>query len=952
MTKKKRVVVIDGHAMAYRAHFALAPQGLVNSEGMPTGAVFGFFRMVVKLLIDFQPEYLIIIFDPRKKTFRSDIYKEYKQNRAKMPDELRFQLDEIQAIIKELHIPLFIPENEEADDAMASFAEINKNSNLEILLVSGDKDLFNVLYKNIKLLRAKKGVTEFNIIDAKYIKDELGLGIEQIPDFMALTGDTSDNVPGVKGIGEKTAGKLIIEHKNLENIYQNIDEIKPAGVQTKLRNSKDDAFLSKTLVTLKKDMQIPFEIKDLEWHKIPEMLSKAPIFKDKGYHTVFDEWVKLYETLGIDTKNMRSKKSVALLETVQIIRSKKDFEKIQVDLKQVKEISVDVETNGTSIVSSDLVGVSLAYLKAKKLYSAYIPAVFDKNNELNFDYQKTLSGKEAISLLKPVLENKGITKVGQNIKFDRAILARHGIEVKNLVHDTMVYSYILNPNRRRHGLDELSEAYLGHTTTTYKELTGTGKKQKALVSLPLEPLARYAAEDAEVTLMIKQILYDDLKKAKLEKLYTEIDLPLIDILEDLELNGISIDHAYLKQLSQAYEKRKLEYQTKIYELAGEEFNIQSTKELQIILFDKLGITPIKKTGKGSRSTDHSVLMALRNDHDIIENILEFRALSKLLSTYITTLPDYVNDKTKRIHTSFSQVTAATGRLASTEPNLQNIPIKGEDGKAIRKAFIAAEGCEFLSLDYSQIELRILAHYSEDKNLILAYQNNEDIHDQATYLLFKHQFDEKTLVFDDTKPLPEKMGRSIDFSILDKMKQASEFATKRSFAKILNFSIAYGVTGWGLSNQLSIPQKDSKQLIDLYFQSYPGIKAFMDSIKHSTRKLGYSENFFGRRRRIADINSNNRFTREAAERLAINTPIQSTAADIIKVAMINIRKLLIEKNLKTKMLLQIHDELLFEVPVEEKDSVFGLLKDQMEGVVELKVPLVVSGGFGPNWDEAK
>jgi len=942
-------MIVDGHAMAYRAHYALVNQNLTDASGMPTETIFGFFRMLGKLLEKFNPEYLLIVFDPPRPNFRHEMYSEYKANRKETPDSLRVQLDEVKELTEKLSLPVIIPENEEADDAIASIVEREKNTDLDIFIVSSDKDLFNILYSNVKMLRAKKGVSDFIEIDSEYVKTEFNLRIDQIPDFMALTGDTSDNVPGVKGIGDKTAKKLIQEFDSLDNLYENIEKINSESTRQKLLESKDNAYLSKKLVSLKKDLKNIPDIDNLLWRDKIKPDEHLLLFKTKGYVSVYNEWTRLF----LEENEIKNLPVDDIAKDLLIIKTEKEYKDLEKRIPKAAEISIDTETTSISPTEAKLVGVSLSFKENEQYITAYIPVVFDEAGERHFDYQDVVDGVDALNWIKPVLENENIKKIGQNIKYDWIVLENHGINLKNVYYDTMAASYLINPAVRKHNLDDLALTYLGHETIKYKDLAGVGQKQKALVSLPLFDLAKYAGEDAEVTLRLKEKLEALLKKENLTGLYEKIDMPLISVLKTMEQNGILLDLKYLKTLHDEYSVRCKELEKNIHKEADEEFNIQSTKELQRILFEKLKIESAKKTQKGQLSTSADTLEAIRDKHPIINYLLEYRGYTKLLSTYIDALPEYVNSKTKRVHTSFSQTITATGRLASSAPNLQNIPIKEKEGRVIRKAFIAEKNHELLSLDYSQIELRVLAHYCKDENLTKAYKNDEDIHDQAAYLLFRNKFDEKNNCWIENGDESEKIHYGeIDAGILEKMKQTSEFAKYRGHAKILNFSIVYGVTEFGLSQSMGISREEARKLIAAYFEAFPGIQKFIKETIEKTREEKYSENYFGRKRLITDIGVKNRFGREAAERLAINTPIQSTAADIIKLAMINIQNELINKNYKTKMLLQIHDELVFEVPIEEKNEIFAMVKDKMENIVKLDVPLKVNGGFGKNWEEAK
>ena len=926
------------------------------------------------------------------------MYSEYKANRSEAPEDFKIQLQDILDIAKAIRIPMFVPKDAEADDAIASIVEKYKKENLEILIVSGDKDLYGLLYKNVKMLKAKKGVSDFVQIDADFVKEDWDIHYTKTVDFLAISGDSADNIPGVKGVGPKGASKLLNQYGSLEEIYKHIEEIQPEGIKKKLTESKDNAFLSQKLVRLKADIPLeqPFE----EWSTDVFLNSddaSLDIFKEKELNVVYQDWRKLTGSEPPRESNIG--------KHTRIIRSQKEWEEVYAILKKEKFAAIDTETTDTSPMKAKLVGLSVAWKKLKEsskendheeYFSAYIPCVFepadsskqadlfaedhdhdhdqDEKSEQDLfssletthsDYETIPKGTEVLKWLKPFLEDGTVKKAGQNIKYDWLVLKRHGIDLQGVSSDTMLISFLLKPGQRRHNLDDMALDHLGHVTIKYKDLVGSGKKQKPLVSVPLNALADYACEDAEVTLRLNDILLPLMIKEGFNDIYQNIDLPLVYTLIRMEENGVALDIPYLSEMAEQYKSKIEKIKKEIFELAGEEFNIQSTQELRGILFEKLGIESDKKTEKGQLSTDHQTLERLWGEHPIIQHLLDFRLISKLLSTYVLPLPQYVHKETKKVHTSFSQVTAATARLASNEPNLQNIPIKGDEGRAIRKAFIPSQGYELLSLDYSQIELRVLAHYSEDENLIKAYKEDQDIHDQAAYLLFHNYFDveNRKWNFPDTFENNESENASNDKSSLrydeqfdpDKlklMKATHNFQDLRGKAKVLNFSIIYGVTDWGLSQQLNISRQEARSLIQAYLSTYPGVEKYMKEVIRTTKEKGYSENFFGRKRRISDLDHHNRFKREAAERLAMNTPIQSTAADIIKVSMINIQRELDKKKSKSKMLLQIHDELLFEVASSERDGIFNMVKDKMENAVSLKVPLKVSGGFGKNWDEAK
>jgi DNA polymerase-1 len=947
-SEKRKLIIIDGHAMAFRAHYALISGNLTNSKNEPVETVFGFYRMISKLLRELKPDYFTFVFDPKGGSFRSTIYPEYKANRKETPAELVYQFSEVIEIAQKLKIPVLTMEGFEADDVIASLTKKFKSDDIDIIIVSGDKDLFGILNDHTSLYRPVKGVSEFKIFSNTDIFNEVGVLPEQIVDYMALTGDTSDNVPGVAGIGPKTASKLVSEYGNLDKIYENLETIKPDGLRKKLTLNKDNAFLSRELVTLKSDLEITQNLGDFLWKPEERIKDEISIFRDKELPALYDEWKQMLPE-GSFTE---AESSTGINKNIYTIRTLSEWNEIAGEISASEIIALDTETTSVSTMEAKLVGVSFGWKINNSYKSAYIPVVFDDVHERHFDYQDIPEGVETLQWVKPVIENEKIKKVGQNIKYDYLVLLNHGVTIKSIYADTMVLSYMIDPNQRKHNMDDLAWRHLQHETVKYKDLAGTGKKTKALMELPLEELSYYAAEDAEVTFRLYEILIQRLRDENLEDLYRKIDGPMIGLLAEMEKNGILIDTAYMKSLEKSYTQKIHLIEDEIYELAGEKFNINSTRELQTILFDKLQIASKKKTPKGSLSTDAAVLEMLKDQHPIVEKILEYRLLAKLLNTYISALPEYINPKTGRIHTSFSQTIAATGRLASFDPNLQNIPVKENEGKAIRKAFICPNGYSLLSLDYSQIELRILAHYSEDPNLIEAFKNNVDIHDQAAYLLFHNMFDPSTGKWDKPSSLDLSNTSGPDMSILNKMKATPEFSSMRSQAKILNFSIVYGVTEYGLSKNLSISVEEARNLIAMYFINYPGIKNYMAGMVELARETSYSTNLFGRKRKIEDIQSKNRFSREAAERLAINNPIQSTAADLLKVAMLRIQNAIESKNLKTRLLLQIHDELLLEVPESEKETAFDLVKNEMENVISLKVPLTVSGGYGKNWGDLK
>lgn len=955
-TKHKNLFIVDGHALAYRAHYALINQRLQDKDGNPTETLFGFFRMLAKLVSAWRPESLLIVFDPPTKNFRHDLFEQYKATRKETPSELKTQMEQLQNLVKDLGFAMLIPDHAEADDLIATIVETQKDLYEEFFLVSGDKDLFSLLSPQIKMLRSKKGSNDFLEIDEEYLLTNLGIKPNMVVDFMAITGDSSDNVPGVKGIGEKGAAKLLQTYQDLEDIYNHIDEIKPAGVQKKLIAAKEEAFLSKQLVTLKKDLPITFLPNSCFLENILSSLaSSLHLFANIGLHTVASDWEKILKKNKIEITENKQTTSSQVELNYQIITTLNQWQDVEKKLQNCKEISIDCETTSPSPQMAKLLGVSISWnagsAKKTKIHSVYVPTVFAALDEKSHSqYQELETGEVSLAWLKDILENDTIKKIGQNIKYDDIVLFRHGIKTAGISFDTMLASYLLHARDMPHNLDHLSLYFLNHRTVSFKDLTNNNKI--SLLELDLEKLAHYACEDSHLTLMLSYELRSRIEENNLMQLYRNIDLPLSFVLTKMERNGIAIDKAYLKKIENKLTKQVQKVEQEIYRFADQEFNINSTKELQEILYHKLQIKPLRKTSGGQFSTDARVLQWLEKEHPIVTEILKYRSLQKLLNTYISPLPEFINPQTNRVHSSFSQIVTATGRLASSEPNLQNIPV--EEKNSIRHAFVSQENWQFLSLDYSQIELRILAHYSNDNSMIEAFQKNEDIHDLAALLIFHEK------IFSDNgmrgELFREDLDTSVDFSkdgeAMKKLHDHPDYAKFRSQAKVMNFSISYGVTDFGLSQSLHISRKEASDLIQMYFHRFPQIKNYMEEIVQTTRESKTSVNFFGRLRSVPNIVAERRPDRLAAERLAINNPIQSTAADIIKLAMIEIDKTMLEEKMQSRMLLQIHDELLFECPDNEVQNMKKMAKEIMENIVELKVPLVVNSAVGKRWDEAK
>ncbi|MCC5814983.1 MAG: DNA polymerase I [Leptospira sp.] len=931
MSKKtKKLMIIDGHAMVFRSYFAFSASNLTNSKtGQPSGAVFGFFRMLFKVMQDFDISHIAVTFDPGTRLDRNDLYEDYKATRKPMPEDLRPQITEIQDILKELEFPILKINGKEADDIIGTLCKKYEKKYEEIIILSGDKDLYQVLSPTIHMLRGKKGVSEFQKIDPDWVKEELGITTEQVIDYMAILGDSSDNIPGVKGIGEKGAGKLIQEYGNLETIYKNLDKLSPPSLKSKLEENKENAFLSRKLATIECNLDLDIKPDDLI---IPNYLveSKILYLKQQGYNVLSRDLakqagIKLPSDDDLDEKsdkNDKSKNSNSDSKTINSeakkgkytrIKSSADLKKILSGIKKGSLLAIDTETTSVYPNHAHLLGISFS---AKEGEGYYIPVAYSESL-----YALSLpDADEILKIFKPILEDPKIFKTGQNIKYDWIVLEKYGIQLQGVVFDTMIASYILNPGIRKHNMDDMAMDYLNYKTITYEELVGKGKKKQDLFNIDPDQVAEYAAEDADITLRLHNILEKRISESGMEKVFRELDLPLVPVLKDIEMAGISLDTKYFAKLSKDFEKKIKELEKRIHTHAGKEFNIASTKELQVVLFEELNLPAEKKTQTGY-STDHSVLESLLGMHPIIEDLLSHRKFTKLKSTYVDTLPELVHPETGRIHTSYNQTIAATGRLSSQDPNLQNIPIKDEEGRLLRHGFIPKnDDYEILSLDYSQIELRIMAHFSEDPQMLDAYQKGLDIHRRTAAGLFEVSEDQVN---------PEM----------------------RNKAKIVNFSIIYGATGFGLAQNLRISRTEAKQFIDRYFLQYKGVQTYMDSMVEFCKKNGYVETLMGRKRFIPDINAKNRQAQEGAKRIAINSPIQGTSADMIKIAMIDIHKEILKQKFQSKIIMQVHDELVFEVHKKEKAEFRKIAEQKMVDAIPLKVPIIVDGKFGKNWEEA-
>ena len=893
----RKIILIDGHSLPYRAFYAL-PDNMKTSSGIPTNALYGFTSMLMKI-IDENPDFIAICFDLKEPTFRHKEYKEYKAKRQVQPPTLTEQLPYIKEISETLGIPIYTKEGFEADDVIGTLAKEAEKQGLQAEIVSGDKDLFQVASPHIHILRTTKGISEMTLYDPAKIKEETGLTPEKIPDFKALRGDPSDNIPGIPGIGEKTALKLLEEFHSLENLLENTSKIENQKLREKIEQNKDLAILSKRLGTIITNVPIEIDFKKakrepLNWQKIIPLFEKFEFRSLVKKYSGRDDSNTLFAAQIEDKKEHLHQKKY----DYKCILDENELKKLVKEIEKKRLLAFDTETTGLDTFSADLVGISIC-LEKEKAY--YIP--------VKLKGEKTLSLKKIKDILGPIFADENIKKYGHNLKYDVEILEQAGIKVKGLAFDTLVAAYLIDPNRGTSiALKNLSSGLLNRQTLSLSEVLPD--KKATFDEVKIEDATLYACQDADLTFQIKEILEEKLKEKDLLKLFYEVEMPLIEVLIKMEENGTYIDKDKLASLSKKIKKTIAKLRENIFILAGEKFNLDSPKQLQDILFKKLSL-PVSKKTKTGYSTDASVLEELAPEYEIARHLLEYRTLSKLISTYIDALPQIINTKTGRIHTSFNQTITATGRLSSSNPNLQNIPAKGELAQEIRSAFVAEKkSWKILSADYSQIELRILAHLSQDENLIRAFKNDEDIH-AAT---------------------------------------AQAVGVERDKAKAINFGIVYGISDFGLAKQLDIKRTEAAEFIALYFNKYPKVKIFMDKTIEFARKNGYVITMLGRKRDMLDINSPNLNQRLFAERTAINTPVQGTAADMIKVAMINIQNELEKKDMRSKMILQVHDELVFEVAPNEAEELSKIVEGQMKKALPLDVPIKIDLTLGGSWGE--
>ena len=924
-----KLFLLDAYALIYRAYYALIKSPRINSKGFNTSAILGFVNTLEDVLKKESPTHIGVAFDPSGPTFRHEAYKEYKAQREEAPEAIRLSVPIIKDIIRAYKIPILEVPGYEADDVIGTLATEAGKRGITTYMMTPDKDYGQLVSENVFMYRPKYGDKEFDIMGIEEVKAKFNIeSTSQVIDMLGLMGDSSDNIPGCPGVGEKTAQKLISEFGSIENLLEHTDQLKGA-IKTKVESNVEKIKFSKFLATIKTDVPIELDMDSLK-REAPDEEKLRSIFEELEFRTLLERVFKtdkkpvvrraqekqaiqgdLFGFFADDNTEEQKNSSLKRLEDTDYDYQLIDTEdKINDFLRIIltKEIiSLDTETTNTDAMSAELVGMSFSYAENQAFY---VPVPKDREE-----------AQKIVDKLKPVFENEKSIKVGQNIKYDMIVLANYGVAIKGQMFDTMIAHYVLQPELH-HGMDYLAEVYLKYDTIKIEELIGAkGKNQRNMRDLSPTDIYKYACEDADVTLKLKNILEKELETNGVKELFEEIEMPLVPVLAYIERNGVRIDTEALKETSRHFTIRMREIEEEIYKLAGMEFNVSSPKQVGEVLFDRLKILEkAKKTKTGQYVTSEEVLESLKGKHQIVEKILDYRGLKKLLSTYVDALPELINPKTGRIHTSFNQTVTATGRLSSSNPNLQNIPVRDDDGKEIRKAFIPDDGCEFFSADYSQIELRIMAHLSEDDNMIEAFREEQDIHAATAAKIYKINIDEVT-------------------------------REQRSKAKTANFGIIYGISVFGLAERLNVDRKEAKELIDGYFENYPKVKAYMDESIRSARDKGYIETIFKRKRYLPDINSRNAVVRGYAERNAINAPIQGSAADIIKVAMIRIYKRFMDEGIKSKMILQVHDELNFSVLREEKEKVQQIVISEMEAAYKMKVPLLADCGWGQNWLEA-
>jgi DNA-directed DNA polymerase len=927
---QKRLFLLDAYALIFRGYYAFIKNPRINSKGLNTSAIMGFMNSLLEVIRKEKPNYLAVCFDKGGSQERFSIFPEYKANRDETPEAIRIAIPYIHKILEAMQIPIIEKEGYEADDIIGTLAKQAEQEGYTTFMVTPDKDYGQLVSENIFMYKPARGGKDIEIWGVEEVKQNFGVNSpEQVIDLLGMMGDAVDNIPGFPGVGEKTAQKLIQEFGSIENLLQNTDKLK-GKLRENIENNAEKGLLSKRLARIILDVPVTFHKENFALSS-PKMEEIIPIFEELEFRTMLGTLQKAFQQVNtsnteynlfnisensqniqlslFDNPETSQYKTIKDIEhSYYLIENKEDSYKLVSELLLQKEVCFDTETTSLNELEAELVGMAFSWEKHKGYY-----VLFPESKELT---------QEILEIFRPFFENSSITKIGQNLKYDIKVLAKYNIQVLGNLFDTMIAHYLLNPDGK-HNMDILSENYLHYSPISIETLIGKkGKGQLSMRQVPPQEQKEYAVEDTDVTLQLKNIFEQQLQKYNAEKLFSQIESPLVQVLADMELEGIRIDVPFLKSLSDDIEKDIFSLQQAVYEQAGETFNLSSPKQLGDILFEKLKlISKPKKTKTGQYATSEEILSELAPKHKIVANVLEYRQLQKLQSTYIDALPKEVNSTTGRVHTTYMQAVTATGRLSSNNPNLQNIPIRTERGQQIRKAFVPCnEDYTLLSADYSQIELRVIAALSGEKNMIEAFLQNQDIHRSTAAKVF-----------------------NVDIQSVTR--------EQRSHAKTVNFGIIYGVSAFGLSNQTELSRSESKELIDTYYQTYPQLKVFIDKQIHFARENGYVETILGRRRYLPDINSRNQVVKGAAERNAVNAPIQGSAADIIKIAMINIYNLLKDNKLKTKMLLQVHDELIFDVPKNELDFVKPLIKKTMEEAYQFAVPLVVDLGIGKNWLEA-
>ncbi len=893
---KNTLYIIDGHGLIYRAYYAFINRPLLTTKGENTSALFGFMRMLLRLIHDEKPDYLICVFDAKGKTFRHTLYPEYKAKRQKAPADLIQQVDAIKTILPALGISVLEVEGYEADDLMGSIVDKAARVPMKSVIVSGDKDILQLVDERVTVLANKKGISELEVMDPQKVYETWGVRPENITDLLALMGDSSDNIPGVQGVGKKTAQELIRQFGSINSLFAHLKDVRKEKIRSLLERGREDALLSRRLVTIQKETPVDINVEDFHFPEFPRK-EGIELLMEKELTSIADE---LRGSVA-PVKKTESKRG-----KYHLIGSKEDFEVLKRQILEKGFVSLDTETTSKDPTKAEIIGLSISVREGE---GYYFPIISSSGPSLGTGFLK--------DELQPLLEDARIKKIGQNIKYDYVVLLRYGIRTGGIVGDSMIAAYLLNPQKQRFSLDDLAAEYLDYSTIHYDEIVT--EKKKTLADCPIEKVTEYAGEDSDIALRLIHVLEKKLEEEKLFPLYHEIEVPLLVVLGKMENTGVFIDTQYLKEMSASFEEEVSHIEEEVYSIAGEKFNIRSTKQLSSVLYERLGLPVIKRTKTGI-STDESVLEVLSRDYEIARLLLRHRTLTKLKSTYVDSLPLMINPRTGKIHTSFNQTIAATGRLSSSNPNLQNIPIREKEGRAIRRAFVPQEGWVFISADYSQIELRILASLASDETLIDTFLKDGDVHRDTAALLF------------DVVPGDVEDGQ-------------------RQAAKTINFSIIYGISPFGLSKRLGVSAKEASQFIHTYFAKYSGVKRYFEQVVEDTKNNGYVKTLLGRRRYIPEIYSENKNMFDSARRVAINTPVQGTAADLIKKAMIDIDRELEKRGMRSRMLIQVHDELLLEAPRDEYDELVSVVRDKMVNAIEFSVPLKVNISVGNNWEEA-